>query len=294
MYYLIYGFFYLLSLLPWSILYLLGDGVCFLLNHVIRYRRAVVMGNLAIAFPEKSLRERKLIANRFYHNFCDTFIETIKMLSISKRSLDKRFQANLEPLNELYRGTDRNLQLQSGHHFNWEIINAGIARHLQFPFLGVYMPIKNKNLNRIFYDTRSKYGTVLIPATAFRTHFLQRSKDRYALGLAADQKPAAPDRAYWVDFFGQPAAFVTGPEKGAKLNDAIVVFVNFYKLKRGYYGLEYEIATSDPRSTAEGELTKAFARFLENAIRKRPDNYLWSHKRWKWRYDEQYAAMRIP
>lgn len=294
MYYVIYAIFYLLSLLPWAILYLLGDFVCFILNHVLRYRREVVMSNLAIAFPEKSQRERKRIADKFYHNFCDTFIETIKLLSLSRSALDKRFIADIEPINEFYRTTGRNIQLHGGHYFNWEIINAGFAKHLQFPFLGVYMPIKNKSLNKLFYNLRAKYGTILIPATEFRTRFKEFADDRYALGLVADQKPAAPDRAYWVDFFGKPTAFVTGPEKGARLHDTIVVFVNFYKLKRGYYGVEYEVATTEPQKMAEGELTIAFARFLEQAVRKRPDNYLWSHKRWKWGYEEKYSAMRFP
>ena len=89
MYYLVYGFLYLVSLLPFSILYLLSDFVYILMYYVFGYRKTVVMGNLAIAFPEKSLTEREVIASAFYKNFVDTFIETIKLLSMSDAEFDK-------------------------------------------------------------------------------------------------------------------------------------------------------------------------------------------------------------
>ena len=57
--------------------------------YVFGYRKTVVMGNLAIAFPEKSLTEREVIASAFYKNFVDTFIETIKLLSMSDAEFDK-------------------------------------------------------------------------------------------------------------------------------------------------------------------------------------------------------------
>ena len=84
MYYLIYGFLYLLSLLPMWILYGISDLLYVLIFYVFGYRKTVVLQNLAIAFPEKSQQERVLIAKKFYRNFIDTFIETIKLFSASE------------------------------------------------------------------------------------------------------------------------------------------------------------------------------------------------------------------
>ena len=62
-----------------------------LIYYIMGYRKEVVMANLEIAFPEKSFDERKLIAKKFYKNFTDSFIEIIKLLSISPAQLHKRF-----------------------------------------------------------------------------------------------------------------------------------------------------------------------------------------------------------
>src|SRR5689334_23123192 len=102
MYYLVYGFFYLFSLLPFWLMYLLSDGVSFLLYYIIRYRRAVVKRNIAIAFPEKTEKERAKIGREFYTRFTDNWVEFIKLFSISKKELNKRFTANYELLNKLY------------------------------------------------------------------------------------------------------------------------------------------------------------------------------------------------
>src|SRR5882757_11573962 len=81
MYYFFYGLLYLVSLLPMRILYLLSDGIYGLLYYAFKYRRDVVMGNLLIAFPALTEEERVRIAKKFYHNFIDSFIEVIKLLS---------------------------------------------------------------------------------------------------------------------------------------------------------------------------------------------------------------------
>jgi KDO2-lipid IV(A) lauroyltransferase len=286
MYYLVYGIFYLLSLLPWRVLYIISDGIYLLLYYVIRYRRDVVSSNLSIAFPEKSIEERKQIAKMFYKNFVDNFIEVIKFFSISKEELQRRFTFDYETLNQFYE-SGKNIQFALGHFFNWEFANIGYASRLVYPFVVVYMPIENKIFNRLFIKIRSRFGTQLVAATRFRQEFKHYMKNRYALVLVADQNPGGPDAGYWTDFFGRKTAFVKGPERNARMGNEIVVLTNFYKVKRGYYHSEFEILTTEPRNLPEGEITRQMVAFIERCIRKRPANYLWSHRRWKWEFDEE-------
>ncbi len=286
MYYIIYPLLYLLSLLPWRVIYLLSDGVYLLMYYVAGYRKEVVMKNLSIAFPEKTLQERKKIAKEFYHNLSDTFIETIKLISLSDESFAKRYSTNNKLLNDLY-DTGQNVQVHAGHFFNLEVVNLGESRYGRYTFVVVYMPIANKAFDRIIYNIRTRYGSILVPAMDFKTRFHQYVKTRYALALAADQNPGNPMAAQWVKFFGRYTPFVSGPEKGAKRNNTIVVFANFYKRKRGYYHLQYELLTTNPKEFAPGELTKLFVNRVEQAVRERPANYLWSHRRWKWEFDEE-------
>jgi len=109
MYYIVFGFLYLFSLLPFRVLYILSDGIYLLVYYVIKYRRDVVANNLLIAFPEKTAAERKKIEKDFYKGFVDTFIETIKLFSISGEELNKRFVCNFEVVNDLRQGVNGRL-----------------------------------------------------------------------------------------------------------------------------------------------------------------------------------------
>lgn len=285
MYFIIYSVFYLVSLLPWRVLYFISDCIAFLLQKVIKYRVDVVHQNLDIAFPHKPQVEKKKIATEFYQQFTDSFMETIKLLSVSTKTFEKRFTSNVEVLNSLY-ASGQNVQLMAGHFFNWEFANWGVAKYSTYPFLAVYMPLKNKFFNQLILDMRSRYGSIMIPATNFRNQFHQYAKNgRYALALAADQNPGNPLSAYWVPFFGKPTPFVKGPEKGAKLNNTAQVFVHFYRTKRGYYHTQYEVMTTSPNYFKDGLLTAQYVKMLEEKIKQYPANYLWTHRRWKYAFD---------
>ncbi|UAY51778.1 lysophospholipid acyltransferase family protein [Ferruginibacter albus] len=285
MYYIVYGIFYLLSLLPWRIIYIISDFAAFLLYRVFKYRKPVVMNNLLIAFPEKTETEREKIAKEFYSNFTDNFIEVIKLLSISKKELNKRFQCNYEVMNDLY-DSGINIQLLLSHQFNWEIANPAYAANLQYPFVVVYMGIANETFKKLFYKIRSRYGSLLVGAWQFRKDFAPISKDRFVLALVGDQSPV--DACYWLPFFGKLTAFVKGPEKTARMYKTAIVMGNCYKLKRGHYKTELTLLTTDPNSLPHGEITKKMAAFMEDSIRQHPSNYLWSHRRWKREYNEEH------
>ena len=285
MYFVIYSLLYLISLLPWRVLYIFSDGIAFLLKHVIKYRVDVVHQNLIIAFPNKTEKERKQIAYDFYQQFTDSFIETIKLLSISDKTFQKRFTSNVEVLNNLY-PTGQSVQIMAGHFFNWEFANWGVAKYGKYPFLAVFMPLSNKVFSKLIYDLRARYGSILIPATNFRSQFHKYANEgSYAMALAADQNPGNPLQAYWVNFFGRLTPFVKGPEKGAKLNNTAQVFVHFYRTKRGYYHSHYELMTISPNYFKDGQLTALYVKVLEKKIQANPSNYLWSHRRWKYTYD---------
>ena len=285
MYIIIYSFLYLISLLPWRILYFISDGITFLLCRILKYRLEVVNNNLAIAFPGKTINERKLIAKQFYQQFTDSFIETIKLLSVSDKTFSKRFTSNAEVLQELYK-SGQSVQLMAGHFFNWEFANWGAAKYGKYPFIAVYMPLSNKAFDKIMFDLRARYGTILISAINFRTAFPKyTNQGPYALALAADQNPGNPLQAYWINFFGRLTPFVKGPEKGAKINNTAQVFANFYRTKRGHYHTQYEVMTTSPNYFKDGQLTAQFVKILEEKIKANPSNYLWSHRRWRHEYD---------
>ncbi len=285
MYYIIYPLFYGLSLLPWRVMYLLSDGIYVLVYYIFGYRKKVVMSNLTIAFPEKTEQQKVRIAKNFYRNFIDTFIETIKLISISPKEFDKRCVVDSSMVNELHK-TGQSIQFHTGHFFNWEFVNLGIAKNFKGRFIGVYMPMTNKAINKLMLQMRGQFNTILVSAHEFRTSFHTYNKEPYSLGLAADQKPSNPLKAYWLPFFGKMTPFFTGPEKGAVRMNTAVVMTNFYKVKRGYYKIDFSLLTTTPKELPKGEITKKLIEYIEAAVKERPSNYLWSHKRFKFTYDE--------
>lgn len=290
MYYIVYGLLWLVSLLPMRVLYVLADGLYGLVFYLLKYRRDVVMANLAIAFPEKTETERRKIAKRFYHNLIDTFIETVKMLSSGQRFLSKRFTANWEVINDL-KVSGKKVQLHLGHNFNWEWGNAVAVKKFNMPLLAVYMPLASKIFERLFYRLRSRYGTILLRATHMQQDFLPYRKEQYLLGLVADQNPGDPSGAFWFNFFGRPTPFVKGPARGAINNGTAVVFAFIHRVKRGYYEAVFSLVTSDATGQSEEALTRAFVKYLEQVIKKYPDMWLWSHRRWKHEWKPEYGPV---
>jgi KDO2-lipid IV(A) lauroyltransferase len=290
MYYLVYGFIYALSLLPLKVLYLLSDFAYFILYYVMKYRKEVVMKNLDIAFPQKSGEEKKAIAKKFYLNFTDTFIETIKLFSASKAWINRHVKADYSILHELH-AQGRKCQIHSGHNFNWEIANLAFMINVRQKLMGVYMPLGNKVFDRLFVKLRGRFGTVLLPATNMRNAIEPHLKDVYILGLVADQSPANPKAGFWINFFGRPSAFVGGPEKGARAGDLAVIYAHFTKIKRGYYHLHLERGIDHPAGLEPGALTVHYARYLERVMTATPDMWLWSHRRWKLEWKEEYGPV---
>jgi KDO2-lipid IV(A) lauroyltransferase len=292
MYYLIYGLLYLFSLLPLRLLYWISDFLFFIVYYIVQYRKKIVLDNLEIAFPEKSITEKKIIAKQFYKNFVDTFVETIKMISISDKAFHKMVEMDLSKVIALA-SEGKSIQFHAGHQFNWELANWKIAEKMPIPFVGVYMRISNRHLDKIFYDLRAKKGTVLVEVKEFRSKMHQFLNTQYSIGLAADQNPADAKKGFWLNFFNKPVPFVTGPDKAAIKNKTAVVFVRLIKIKRGKYKFETEIITEQASGFKEGELTCLYRDMLEDTIRKYPSNYLWSHRRWKRPFTEEFQKQWI-
>lgn len=244
------------------------------------------MNNLSIAFPEKSEKEKIRIAKDFYHQFLDTFIETIKLLSVNKKQFAKRITTNIDTLNNLH-STGQSAVLVSGHFFNWEFANLTMSGFSKYDFVGIYMSVSNKVFDKLIHKLRSKFGTILISVNDFRKEYPAYKEKQHAIGLVADQNPTNPSNGFWYPFFGKMAPFAKGPERTSKSLNAAIVMVNFYRKRRGYYNIECEILTTKPKDFAEGEITKRLVHFVEDCIRQNPSNYLWSHRRWKHQFDEE-------
>lgn len=259
-----------------------SDVLYFILYYIARYRRKTVAGNLKNSFPEKSKAEINSITKKFYHSLADTFMETIKSLTMSKKALLRRCNFKNLELVEQYVNQNKNVLLVLGHYSNWEWTGSWMALSAGKEVVAAYKPLKNKYFNRMMFKSRSSFKMKLIPKQLL-LKYLDVNKDenkQTTLMLIADQSPN-PKEHYWVKFLNQDTAVVTGMEKIARQYEYTVIFATIKPIRRGYYSVLFTLLTENAATLPPQELTSIFMKKLEEDIIADPSPYLWSHRRWK-------------
>ena len=283
-YLLTYAGMWLLALLPFRAIYVLSDGLAFLMQHVIHYRRKVVRTNLRNSFPEKSAEELKEIENKFYHYICDYMLEEVKTLRISFEELTRRmtYENKEEYLNMIDKYGGIVLLIPHYANFEWIIGMGAIMQPGDLP-VQVYKPLHNPYLDEMFKRIRSRFGGYNVPkhSTAREMIKLRREHKRMAVGLITDQSPNRSEAHYWTTFLHQDTVFMDGAERIARMMDFPVFYCELIRQKRGHCRVVFDLITETPKQTADGEITECFARRLEQTIRRDPPYWFWSHKRWK-------------
>ncbi|MFB6457786.1 lysophospholipid acyltransferase family protein [Chitinophaga sp. Hz27] len=285
MYYILLAICYGISLLPLRVLYLLSDFLYLLVYYVFGYRKKVVFENLRQAFPDKSEAEISSIARKYYRNLTDMMVETIKLLTMRKSTLKKRFICDLTVLKDLY-ARGKSCQMHLGHNFNWEWANLYCMQGVSYPFLVVYMPLTNKSADRLFRHFRERAGSILLPANDMGNSIKPWLDKQYLIALVADQNPGNPRSCFWYPFLNKMTPFYKGPEMSARRHNIPVVFVDIRKTKRGYYHAELKLMFEEPSKEPIGKITETFVNYLEKNIHEQPEVWVWSHRRWKHKYED--------
>jgi len=272
---------FLISLLPFGLLYLLSDILFFFLYHVFRYRRKVVAKNLLNSFPEKSISDLKGIEKRFYRHLSDLILESVKTLTISSGEIKKRYVfSNLHVISR-YLNAGRSVIAVSGHYGNWEWGPVAIGLEFKEKVFVVFKPLSDKRFEHLINSMRSRFGTVMVPMKQTLRKLHEYKDIPHVLVLVGDQTPTREESQYFTTFLNQPTAVFLGVEKIAlKTNDPIIYFT-INKIKRGYYECVVKSLVEFPGQCSDFEITEAHTRELENNIRLKPEYWLWSHRRWK-------------
>jgi Kdo2-lipid IVA lauroyltransferase/acyltransferase len=289
LYYIVLFVWYSLSLLPLSVLYVLSDVLFVLVYHVFRYRRKLVRKNLKDSFPEKKESDIIKIEKGFYSFLCDYIVESMKLLTISKRNLQRRMVfKGVETVDKIVED-GQSCAIYLGHYCNWEWITSlplYVTKNAQCG--QIYHPLENKDFDRLFLNLRERMGSVCISmAETLRriVEFKQKGK-QVVIGYISDQVPYWNNIHYWTDFLHHDTPVLTGTERIAKSANHAVFYMDVRCVRRGYYECEFKLITREPKKYKDFELTERYFRELEKTIQREPKYWLWSHNRWKRTHEE--------
>lgn len=273
----------LFSKLPLRVFYMISDLMYLVIYHIVGYRRKVILENLQNSFPTKSPFEIKEIQKKFYVNFCDYIVETFKSFTISSTELRVRVQHINQEIFHDSKAENKNVILLAGHIFNWEWYNALatiIPQENSFP---VYRKVQNGFWEENIKTLRNRFGNEALEAKEVVRHIFRNPNDGNSVYMfVADQTPHSSEVTYGLNFLNQKTPVFVGYDKLSTRMDLAFVFCEMKKVKRGYYQINYHRIYPDGEKFVEHEVVKKFHHLLENTINKRPDNYLWSHRRWKY------------
>lgn len=286
LYNIIYGIFYLVSKLPYRALYVISDIANLVLYHIVRYRRDIVRRNITSAFPEKSLEECISIERGFYKWFCDYFVETVKLISVSRQELLSRIEfRGIDKIEECF---DRGQTCAGilGHYGNWELLSATglvIKKHPEAVIGLIYHPLRSQLFDRLFINMRQSMGGVCVPKKDILRYLVSfRSQNLMNLfGYIADQAPRYRNIHLWLPFLNHDTPVFTGAERIMRKMNNAVFYIDVERPERGKYIYTFKLMTDKPGEMPEFEITKKFFVMLEQTIRREPRFYLWSHNRWK-------------
>jgi len=283
-FYIFYVINWIITLLPLRILFIFSDFFFLLLYYFPGYRKNIVMTNLRNSFPEKSDEELKSIARKFYRHLADMPVEVLKITHLSRRQLKKRCRIeNIELIQKLY-SEGRDIAAVMGHYNNWEYLTV-IALLTKYRCIAIYRPLKNKYFDRFLLKLRSKYNMVLSPMSQVVRDIIacKNRGEKIIVSFLTDQTPACGDINYWTRFLNQDTPVYLGAGKIASKYDMAVVFFNIRKVKRGYYSVNLELLFDHTSGVPAEQITETHVKRLEKIIMEKPEFWLWSHRRWKYK-----------
>lgn len=274
---------YLISKIPLKILYIFSDIIFFLNYYIVGYRKKVILQNIKNSFPEKTDEEIQAILKKFYLNFSDYLVETVKSFSISETESRVRMQHINQHLFHEAKAEGKNIILLAGHVFNWEWINALAKVIPQKHCHPVYRKVNSNFWEDQMKKVRNKFGNEALEANEVIMNIFRNNNDGdSAYMFVADQTPHVAHVNYGLEFLNQRTPAFIGYDKLATRMDLVFIYCEMKKVKRGFYQVNYHRIYPDGEKFVNNEVVKKFHKLLENTIHKYPDNYLWSHRKWKY------------
>ena len=256
------------------------SGYIFLLIGPIFRSNKIILKNLDIAFPKINSNEKKLILRKMWFNYGQIFSEYIfiKNFRYSKNFYKKISVTNNKVLEKI-RSDNEPVIFVSGHFSNFELMAQYIEKS-GINLAAVYRPLNNNFLNPLMEKIRMKYickNQVKKGISGTKT-LLKFFKDKTSIALMIDQRVSEGIK---IDFFNKPAFTTTIPAQFVRKFGAKIVPIYIERNKDN----EFNLVIHDPlifnKSESIENITHHLNKVLEKMISQNPNQWIWTHNRWK-------------
>ena len=250
---------------------------------VFGVRRRDVDRHLAIAFPDRSAEWRRRVAVESYRHLGREGAALLRLARLDREAVVRR--TRVEGLDEIGRAVEsgRGAVVVTGHLGNWEIAGAAVAAR-GVPLAAVALRQGNPLFDRDVVRTRERLGLEVIYKKDAPSEVLARLREGGAVALVGDQNPIQGGIA--ADFFGRPANTARGPavlalRSGAPLFAGAVLRRSGEEPRYHVWIEEIRVERTGDLRTDTARLVQAYTAWLEEAVRRAPEQYFWQHRRWK-------------
>ena len=272
----------LFTIVPFWLLYRFSDLLYYLVYYIFNYRKKVTRKNLTGSFPDKNAGELLRIEKKFYSYFCDLLLESMKGMTMSSKQIIKRHKMLNPEFADIYFKNNQSLIVLTAHYGNWEWGSFSGSLQIDYPVYAFYKPLNNLFIDNYIRKRRAKFNTTLLSIMRTFDSFAEHKNKTVAYIMVADQNTSTLSEAYWINFLNRETACLHGPEKYARLYNYPVLYIDIQRKKRGFYELTLSELVHDPSLVPSGKITEVYFKKLEEIINKKPEFWLWTHKRWKY------------
>jgi KDO2-lipid IV(A) lauroyltransferase len=286
MYYFLYGWVYLLSLIPRRIGLPVGEGLGLLLYFLLKRRRKIALSNLAIAFADRmGAEERRLIARKSFKSMGRHFFEACYLLRYDKKRLASYVRFKGLEYFEQARSRGKGLVCLTGHFGCWELLAVSVGYFLSPGYL-VTKALDFEPAEKLVQTLRGVSGHQCVTKEKSMRRLIRLLAGGGIIAILLDQNIDWKDGVF-VPFFNKRACTNKGLALLIRTTRAPVVPVFIVDQGQGRYLIEFQpplpwLSFGDKTKEIE-ENTAQYNQVIEDMARRYPDQYFWVHQRWKTR-----------
>ncbi len=267
------------------------DFITWLIYVFDKKHRKIIKINLDFAYG-KSMeeKEKERIVKKCYKNLVYFLADFIENQGITKEKLAKKITfENEEVLKNALKNNEKVI-LITAHYGNWELIALSMGAFFG-NITGVGRALESKYLNTILIKNREQFNIQMLEKNGAMKGMIKALKDQRILGLLVDQNTAEKEGVI-VDFFGEKArqshsTAILSRKFGAVIIPVFITTDDYKNYKITFYDKIIPVKSEDIDKDIL-ELTQKQSDAMEKAIRNKPDEWFWFHKKWKNQYEEIY------